>query len=115
MQNNIKYFMKNPEKSNLKKIGFRYDAKSSTNDYQCYSYKFVVDWYKNTPVLICKLSVFLDNGECRIDLYNMDGSIYPAWYQSDNKFDYQKEYLLEIDKKIRDKIKKIGITKSVSE
>lgn len=106
--------MKNPEKTYLKKIGFRYDTKSSTNEYQCYSYKFVVDWYKNAPVLICKLRVFLDNGECRIDLYNMDGSIYPAWYQN-NMFGHQKEYLFEINKKIKNEIKKFGIAKSETE
>lgn len=107
---NAKYFMKDYTISNLKKLGFRYDAKSSTNDYRCYTFNFVVDEYNDKPTLICKLRTYLDNGETTVDLYNSDNTIFSAWYQQDNKsYTYQQEYLKKIKEIISKQISLFGI------
>lgn len=109
---NSKYYIKNLTKSSLKKKGFRYDAKASTKDCECYSYEFPVDTYKNTPVIMCRIRTFLDNGDVTIDVFDRFGSMLPEWYQRDNKqFECSKEYVSKIDRKIRKKLKILGIKK----
>lgn len=111
-----KYFMKNPTKSTLKKKGFRYDLECSTKEYDCFTYSFPVDYYNKTPVLVCKVRVYMDNGEVDIDVINCgDGSIYPAWYQRNSRiFQSHKNYIEKIDNTINDELNKLHIKKDRS-
>lgn len=112
---NTNLFMKNPTKSSLRRKGFRYDMECSTKEYDCFTYSFPADYYNKTPVLICRLRVYLDDGETNIDVINCgDGSIYPAWYMRDDRlYSCQQEYLSKIDKRIDKELNKLGIEEKV--
>ncbi len=100
-----KYYMKNPIKLSLKKIGFRYDTKCSTKDYECYIYEFPVSFYKKTPVIMCRMRVYMNNGDVTVDVHNGFGLL-PAWYQKNNhQFSCYQEYISKIDKHISNKLK----------
>ena len=108
---NTKLFMKNPTKSSLRRKGFRYDVECSTKEYDCFTYNFPIDYYHKIPVVMCRIRIYLDNGETNVDVINCgDGSLYPAWYlREDRLYNYQKEYLTKIDKKIREELIKLGL------
>lgn len=108
---NKKIFMKNPTKSSLRRKGFRYDMECSTKDYDCFTYNFPVDYYNSTPVVMCRIRVYLDNGEINLDVINCgNGSLYPAWYlREDRMYDHQKEYLEKIDIRIKEELCKLEI------
>ena len=113
---NNKYFMQNPTVGNLRKMGFRYNPMKSCYEYKCYEYKFTIDDYIGKPSLICVFRTYLDVidsvnvSETTIDLYNIDFSAFAAWYQKDNPmYDYAKDYLININKKIQKEMDKLGI------
>lgn len=109
---NKKLHMKNYTKSALRRKGFRYDLECSTKEYDCFTYNFPVDNYNNTPIVMCRIRVYLDNGEVNLDVINCgNGSLYPAWYlREDRLYSYQKEYLQKIDLKIKNELRKLEIT-----
>ena len=105
--------MKNPTKSSLRRKGFRYDMECSTKEYDCFTYSFPVDYYNKTPVIVCKIRVYLDNGEVNLDVFNCgDSSMFPAWYQRNSRlFDCQREYVSKIDQKIGKELDKLGVVR----
>lgn len=107
---NTRYYMVNPTKSILNKKGFRYDLECSTKDCDCFAYSFPVDYYNKTPILFCKLRVYMDNGEVTIDVYDKTGNIYPAWYQKGNRIYFtHKNYITKLDNIIRKELIKLCI------
>lgn len=104
-----KYYINNPSKKLLKKNGFRYDVRCSTKDCECYIYEFPVEFYKKTPVITCRIRVYIDNGDVTVDVHNGFGLV-PAWYQKDNsQFEHHKNHLSKIDRKIIKKLNVIGV------
>ncbi len=104
-----KYYINNPSKNLLKKNGFRYDAKCSTEDCECYIYEFPVEFYKKTPVTTCRIRVYMDNGDVTVDVHNSFGLL-PAWYQKENpQFAHYKNYLSKINRQIIKRLNIIGV------
>lgn len=104
-----KYYINNPSIKSLKKNGFRYDAKCSTKDCECYIHEFPVAFYKKTPVTICQIRVYMDNGDVTIDVRDNFGLL-PAWYQNENPlFVHYKNQILKIDKRILCRLNQIGV------
>lgn len=104
-----KYYIKNPSTKLLKKNGFRYDTKCSTKDCECYIQEFPVALYKKTPVIICQIRVYMDNGDVTVDVRNNFGLL-PEWYQKENLlFAHYKSQILKINKRILYNLKRINV------
>lgn len=99
-----RYKMTDHSKENLKKIGFN----KVLDDPDLYTYRFPVHKYNNIPTEWCVLNVDVVTGEVNIDVFNNNGSSFPAFYQQMSGFD---EFIEKINSKIRSKLSKLGIKK----
>lgn len=104
-----KYYINDPSIKSLKKNGFRYDTNCSTKECECYIHEFPVVFYRKSPVIICQIRVYMDNGDVTVDVRNNFGLL-PAWYQNKNpQFTHYKNQILKINKQILCKLKRIGV------
>lgn len=89
MQN--KYYKQNISKEWLSVNGFRYNRSLSNEETHIYTYRFPAFKYKRMTVLECELSVCLEDGVVKINVYD---------YGTNDK--YAAFYWNKIDKKLTD-------------
>lgn len=99
---NYKYKMIDHSYENLKALNF----KKIYGEPDFYSYKFVVDQYKDTPTLFCTLILNSEDGNVRMDVTDANGNIYPEFYQDSYG---SNEYIEKVNHKIKFKLTKLGI------
>lgn len=76
-----KYYKKNVSKEWLNINGFRYSKKLSDEEASIYTYRFPVFKYERMIVLECELSMCLEDGEVKINVYDYGtNNKYAAFY-----------------------------------
>ncbi|MBD5496443.1 MAG: hypothetical protein HDR11_01575 [Lachnospiraceae bacterium] len=90
-------------KSQMKKIGFRYDY-----DLENYIYKFPVYKNKGIPLIFCKLVIDEDTDIVWFNVYNADNTLYTPYY---DKTYGNNSVVAEIESAILYKLNKLGAVK----
>lgn len=78
-------------------------------DYNWSIYKFPVYKYLGATTLECEIKANTDNGDIRVDIYDMDHEIFPMFYNEITA--WNKSFLTTINKKILNEFKKLGVIK----
>ena len=103
------YIIKDYTISHLKELGFRKYHLMTGEDCNWSIYKFPVCKYLGTTTLECEIKVNTDNGDIRVDIYDMDREIFPMFYNEITA--WNKNFLATINKKIVNEFKKLGVIK----
>lgn len=103
-----KYYKNNVSKEWLSINGFRYSKKLSDEKVSIYTYRFPVFKYERMIVLECELSMCLEDGEVKINVYDYGtNNKYAAFYYCE--YGNYDKMLKEIHRKIDIELSKLNI------
>jgi hypothetical protein len=85
-----------------REIGFSYDSFLSE-----YAYSFTVYSSMGVSVLICKIVCDDETGNLIINVYDRNNTTYVPFYQGDDR----NEVIIEVEKRIRRELNRIGAKK----
>lgn len=101
------YIMHNPDKNLLIKLGFHWSRLFSDEDQNAYVFVFPVYRHNLYNILECRLIVYLESGDIRIDVRDVDTKgLYAPFYSEPPSHKY---ILGSIRRKINQVLKKIGV------
>lgn len=103
------YIIKDHTISHLKELGFRKYHLMAGEDSNWSIYRFPVYKYLGTTTLECEIKVNIDNGDIRVDIYDMDHEVFHMFYNEITA--WNKDFLIKINKKILNEFKKLGVVK----
>lgn len=101
---NNKYKMMDITTEKLKTFGFR----KIYSEPELYSYRFVLDQYKNTPTLFCNLILNINTGYVNIIIKDNNENLYPPFYQELSGYD---NYIEKLNNKIKYRLSRMDIKK----
>lgn len=101
---NNTYYLPNNTSENLYKLGFKYSVYD-----EGYIYIFPIEKYKNKSIILCKLYVDDFIGRTEISVIKPSGNFYSLYYN--RQFGNAEDFLERIDRKISDRLRKMGFKK----
>lgn len=104
LENN--YILNDISEKKLKELGFRRYNTMSTEETSYYIYKFPVYKYLGRATLECEIIIDSNTGEIRIDVYDMDHDVFPAFYNTQK---YEQKLIEDIRRNILKEYKKLGL------
>ena len=94
-------------KEDLYNKGFRYN-KNLSDDIDYYTLRFPAYKYKNTSVIDCELTIELESGEVRINVFNSNTKTTYAPYYN-NYYGGENKVLDAVNKNIESMLRKLGV------
>lgn len=103
------YVLDNPDRNQLKDLGFRYNKQMSDSDGDFYSMKFPVLKHNDQQTIYGEIAIDMKSGSIRVNAYCTTGRSYPPFYQ-----EYIKTYepvMKKINRNFKRMLNKIGAKK----
>lgn len=113
MSKNIKtfnYIVKNTFNDKLKRDGWFYSTKFSSNDSHFYTYKFPVYFAGNDVALECEFVVNQETKSVDIEVFSTSNVPYAPFYN--DKYSSNNQVLNEVESRILRRMKRLGIIRA---